>query len=41
MGAVPNEERSEFMKKAELAEKAYRLGKEYEKTYRGCSQCVI
>jgi C_GCAxxG_C_C family probable redox protein len=25
----------------ELAEKAYRLGKEYEKTYRGCSQCVI
>jgi len=29
------------MKKAELAEKAYRLGKEYEKTYRGCSQCVI
>jgi C_GCAxxG_C_C family probable redox protein len=29
------------MKKAELAEKAYRLGNEYEKTYRGCSQCVI
>lgn len=26
---------------AELAEKAYKLGKEYEKTYRGCSQCVI
>jgi len=25
----------------ELAEKAFRLGKEYEKTYRGCSQCVI
>jgi C_GCAxxG_C_C family probable redox protein len=25
----------------EVAEKAYRLGKEYEKTYRGCSQCVI
>jgi C_GCAxxG_C_C family probable redox protein len=24
-----------------LAEKAYRLGKEYEQTYRGCSQCVI
>jgi len=22
-------------------EKAYELGKEYEKTYRGCSQCVI
>ena len=32
------------MKKAnivELAAKAYTLGKEYEKTYRGCSQCVI
>jgi len=29
------------MKKAELAEKAHRLGREYEKTYRGCSQCVI
>jgi C_GCAxxG_C_C family probable redox protein len=26
---------------AELGKKAYRLGKEYEKTYRGCSQCVI
>ena len=26
---------------AELAERAYRLGKEYEKTYRGCGQCVI
>lgn len=25
----------------ELAEKAYGLGKEYEKTYRGCSQCAI
>jgi C_GCAxxG_C_C family probable redox protein len=25
----------------EVAEKAYQLGKEYEKTYRGCSQCVI
>jgi C_GCAxxG_C_C family probable redox protein len=25
----------------EAAEKAYQLGKEYEKTYRGCSQCVI
>ncbi len=23
------------------AEKAYELGKHYEKTYRGCSQCVI
>ena len=23
------------------AEKAYKLGKEYEKTYKGCSQCVI
>jgi hypothetical protein len=36
-------ERSKFMKKpiAELGEKAYKLGKEYEKTYRGCSQCVI
>jgi hypothetical protein len=29
------------MKKAELAEKACRVGKEYEKTYTGCSQCVI
>ena len=26
---------------AELAEKAHKLGKEYEKTYRGCGQCVI
>lgn len=26
---------------AALAEKAYQLGKEYERTYRGCSQCVI
>jgi C_GCAxxG_C_C family probable redox protein len=26
---------------AELAERAYKLGKEYEKTYRGCGQCVI
>jgi len=25
----------------ELAGKAYTLGKEYEKTYRGCGQCVI
>ncbi len=25
----------------EALEKAYNLGKEYEKTYRGCSQCVI
>jgi C_GCAxxG_C_C family probable redox protein len=25
----------------EVAEKAYQLGKEYEKTHRGCSQCVI
>jgi C_GCAxxG_C_C family probable redox protein len=24
-----------------LLEKAYNLGKEYERTYRGCSQCVI
>ena len=24
-----------------VAEKAYELGKYYEKTYRGCSQCVI
>jgi len=27
--------------KKELLEKAYRLGFEYEKTYRGCSQCAI
>ena len=26
---------------SELADKAYNLGKEYERTYRGCSQCVI
>jgi C_GCAxxG_C_C family probable redox protein len=26
---------------SELANKAYDLGKEYEKTYWGCSQCVI
>ena len=25
----------------EAAMKAYKLGKEYEKTYRGCSQCAI
>ena len=25
----------------DTAEKAYELGKEYEKTYKGCSQCVI
>jgi C_GCAxxG_C_C family probable redox protein len=25
----------------EAAERAHQLGKEYEKTYRGCSQCVI
>jgi len=25
----------------ESAKKAYQKGKEYEKTYRGCSQCVI
>ncbi len=24
-----------------IAERAYELGKHYEKTYRGCSQCVI
>jgi len=27
--------------RTELLEKAYQLGFEYEKTYRGCSQCVI
>jgi hypothetical protein len=27
--------------KAEMLDKAYKLGKEYEKTYRGCGQCVI
>jgi C_GCAxxG_C_C family probable redox protein len=38
------EKRRERMKKAnveEAAVKAYQLGKEYERTYRGCSQCVI
>ena len=28
-------------RKKELLEKAYELGFEYEKTYKGCSQCVI
>ena len=28
-------------KKKELTEKAFQLGFEYEKTYRGCSQCAI
>jgi C_GCAxxG_C_C family probable redox protein len=28
-------------RKKELLEKAYKLGFEYEKTYKGCSQCVI
>lgn len=28
-------------RRQELLEKAYELGFEYEKTYRGCSQCVI
>ncbi len=31
----------EKSKASEAAEKAYQLGREYEKTYRGCSQCVI
>ena len=26
---------------AQVAEKAYQMGKEYERTYRGCSQCVM
>jgi len=25
----------------EVADKAYELGKEYEKTYKGCAQCVV
>ena len=28
-------------KRVELLKKAYELGFDYEKTYRGCSQCVI
>ena len=28
-------------RKKDLLEKAYKLGFEYEKTYRGCSQCAI
>ena len=28
-------------RKNELMEKAFRLGFEYEQTYRGCSQCTI
>jgi C_GCAxxG_C_C family probable redox protein len=31
----------EEKQKQELMEKAYRLGFEFEKTYRGCSQCII
>jgi len=31
----------EKKKANEAAKKAYQKGKEYEKTYRGCSQCVI
>ncbi len=31
----------EKQKISELAEKAYHLGKEYERTYRGCAQCVM
>jgi C_GCAxxG_C_C family probable redox protein len=27
--------------KADMLDQAYKLGKEYEKTYRGCSQCAI
>jgi C_GCAxxG_C_C family probable redox protein len=30
-----------MMKKVNTAEKAYRLGKQYEKVYKGCSQCVV
>jgi C_GCAxxG_C_C family probable redox protein len=26
---------------ADVAEKAYQMGKEYERTYRGCGQCVM
>ncbi|MBN2075240.1 MAG: C_GCAxxG_C_C family protein [Dehalococcoidales bacterium] len=26
---------------SDIAQKAYNLGKEYEKTYKGCSQCVV
>jgi C_GCAxxG_C_C family probable redox protein len=40
----PKKERGEILKKSkasEAAEKAYQLGKEYERTYRGCSQCAI
>ena len=28
-------------KKEELLEKAYKLGYEYEKVYKGCSQCTV
>jgi C_GCAxxG_C_C family probable redox protein len=34
-------EAMEEKRKKELSEKAYKLGFEYEKTYRGCSQCTI
>lgn len=39
--SLKKEERFVKKSKKELAEKAYHLGKEYERTYRGCSQCVI
>jgi C_GCAxxG_C_C family probable redox protein len=29
------------MRKINITEKAYQLGKEYEKVYKGCSQCVV
>lgn len=29
------------MKRINTAERAYQLGKEYEKVYKGCSQCVV
>ena len=35
--------KTKLMKKpiADVAEKAYQMGKEYERTYRGCGQCVM
>jgi C_GCAxxG_C_C family probable redox protein len=34
-------ERIALMEKINTTERAYQLGKEYEKVYKGCSQCVV
>ncbi len=40
-GRTKGEYRMKKAHSAALAGKAYRLGKQYEKTYRGCGQCVV